>query len=127
MNQFTLIVTKSPFDSRNAESAIRFCNAAISRGDIIKQVFFYQSGVHNASSLLQSNSDEFDTRSKWVLLAKEHGVRLNVCVTAALRRGVMDNTLAEPPTAANLQPPFCQVGLSDYFVALAEGSINVQF
>lgn len=126
MNRFTLIVTKSPFDSRNAENAIAFCYAALARGDTIDQVFFYQAGVHNASSLLQVGSGEFNCKQAWIALASEHNIRLNVCLTAAARRGVVDNLTVNCASHANLQLPFKQVGLTDYFTSLANESINVQ-
>jgi tRNA 2-thiouridine synthesizing protein D len=126
MNRFTLIVTKSPFDSRNAENAIAFCRAAISNSDCIDQVFFYQTGVHNASSLLQAGTDEFNCKQAWIALANDHNIALNVCVTAAARRGVVDTEHAHSASTANLNAPFKQVGLTEYFSALANESINVQ-
>lgn len=126
MNHFTLIVTKSPFDSRNAENAIAFCYAALARGDRIDQVFFYQTGVHNASSLLQANADEYNCRKAWIDLADEHNITLSVCVTAAARRGVVDKITAHSCSNPNLTLPFKQAGLTDYFSSIATGSINVQ-
>jgi tRNA 2-thiouridine synthesizing protein D len=124
--RFTLMVTKSPFDARNAHSALSFCAAAIEQGHSIMQVFFYQKGVHNASSLLRPNADELDVYSKWCDLAKKHAVNLNVCVTAASRRGVVDAQLAPEPNYANLIWPFTQVGLTAYFEALNNNSVNIQ-
>ena len=130
MHVFTLIVTKSPFDSRNAESAIAFCRAAFARGDTVEQVFFYQSGVHNASHLLASPTDEYACKDAWLKLSKKYEIRLNVCVGAASRRGVLDGLSATQiglsKNQANLVLPFEQVGLSEYFASLAKGNINVQ-
>lgn len=128
---FTLIVTKSPFDSRNAENAIAFCQAALNTGYKIEQVFFYQSGVQNASHLLLPGSDEFNVREQWLALHNQYGLRLNVCTTAGARRGVVVNTdltrLSELlPQQANIQAPFEAVGLSAYFEALASNSISIQ-
>ncbi|MDT0594268.1 sulfurtransferase complex subunit TusD [Glaciecola petra] len=122
---FTLIVTKSPFDSRNAESALYFCKAAIAQGFAIEQVFFYQAGVQNASLLQQVNSDEFDVYQAWLELHEQQGVRLNVCTTAAGRRGIVSEECALNGNY-NVNPPFEQVGLSDYFAALTS-SKGVQF
>ncbi len=120
------MVTKSPFDQRNAQNALSFCYAALKQGHKISQVFFYQTGVHNASSLLTPNNDEIDLRKQWCALNKEHGVNLNVCVTAASRRGVVDEQLAPDPACANLVYPFTQVGLTAYFELLASNSVNIQ-
>ena len=122
---FTLMVSKSPFDHRNAENALAFCHAAIELGHEIAQVFFYQAGTHNASCLLSPNNDEVHVYKQWLELFKQHKVTLNVCVTAASRRGVVDDTLVEP-AASNLKSPFTQVGLSAYFESLADNSVNIQ-
>ena len=120
-------MTKSPFDSYNAESAIRFCESALKQGYKITQVFFYQAGVHNASFLQQPNSDEFSVYEAWLKLNKRYGLRLNVCSTAAARRGIVNNELAIDGHF-NVQAPFEQVGLSDYFANLSnDTTINLQF
>ena len=120
-------MTKSPFDSRNAESALQFCQAAIGRGHSITQVFFYQAGVQNASVFQQVNNDEFNVYHAWCQLNKESGVRLNVCATAAARRGIVDKELAVNDHF-NVQAPFEQVGLSDYFADLVDANTtSIQF
>lgn len=125
---FTLMVTKSPFDSRNVENALRFCEAAIKSGHKINQVFFYQAGVQCASSLLQPNSDEIDTRQAWLDLHAKHGISLNVCTTAGSRRGVVgiDSSPSTEEFSPNIEAPFTGVGLSAYFEALANGGVNIQ-
>lgn len=122
---FTIMVSKSPFDQRNAESALAFCYAAIEQGHQIAQVFFYQSGVHNASYLLSPNNDEIHTYKLWLALFNAYKIPLNVCVTAASRRGVVDDTFVSQ-ASANLKGPFAQVGLSAYFESLADNSVNIQ-
>lgn len=119
------MVTKSPFDTRNAESAIRFCKAALEQGFVIEQVFFYQAGVQNASMLQQVNSDEFNVYQAWLELHTRYGIRLNVCTTAAGRRGIVAEELAVAGNK-NVCSPFEQVGLSDYFAAL-DKSKGIQF
>jgi tRNA 2-thiouridine synthesizing protein D len=128
MSKFALFVTKSPFDSRNAESAHQFCVAAIALGHQIQQVFFYQTGVHNASALLSVNSDEVDMMQRWQNLKQSHGVSLCVCVTAATRRGVINECDATETNAANAHASFEIVGMSEYFAALHDESIkSIQF
>lgn len=126
MNQhFTVMVTKSPFDSRNAENAIAFCTAALNMGHHIKQVFFYQSGVHNASSLLSPNSDEVQVLEKWKALHSNYSIPLNVCITAGARRGVQSAVDVSDDEFANVLSPFEVVGLSAYFEA-TQHAINIQ-
>lgn len=119
------MVSKSPFDHRNAENALAFCNAAVAQGYKIQQVFFYQSGIQNASSLLSPNNDEVHLYKKWLALYNDFKIPLNVCINAAARRGVVDETLVDK-SAANLVSPFTQVGLTAYFESLADNSISIQ-
>lgn len=119
------MVSKSPFDHRNAENALVFCSAAIELGYKINQVFFYQTGVQNASNLLSPNNDEVHLYKKWLALHKSFNIPLNVCISAAARRGVVDDTFIENGVA-NLVSPFTQVGLTAYFEALADNSTSIQ-
>lgn len=126
MQHFALFVTKSPYDSRNAESAYAFCEAALALGHVIKHVFFYQSGVHNASMLLDLNSDELNMKTRWETLHRNHKVPLYVCVTAAARRGIAP---AENHNKhGNLNDAFALAGMSEYFAALHDDKLkSIQF
>ncbi len=124
--QFSIFVTKAPYDSRNNESALQFCYAATSSGHTIVQVFFYAAAVHTASNLLLPNSDEVNQREGWKRFASEHQVPLNVCTTAGARRGIVtqDDNLAFD----NYDPAFSPVGMIEYFAALkANNFIGIQF
>lgn len=115
------MVTKSPFDSRNSEQALRFCIAAIENGQHIEQVFFYQSGVHNASLLLSPNSDEYDVQQAWLALNKQYDVPLNVCVTAGARRGILESH--NNNQIDNIHSCFTCVGLSAFFEKAANAKV----
>ncbi|WP_395343305.1 sulfurtransferase complex subunit TusD [Ningiella sp. W23] len=106
---FAIFVTSSPYDSRNGESASRFCLSALKAGYEVEQVFFYQAGVQHASKLLEVNSDEVDMRARWQSIAQKHQVALNVCVTAGAKRGLCEK---------NLAAHFRLVGISEYFATL---------
>lgn len=62
----------------------------------------------NANLLTAPASDEFDTVRGWTQLAQQHGVALNVCVAAALRRGVTDEQEA---AQQGWQAPTCSPAL----------------
>ncbi len=123
---FTVMVSKAPYDSRNAESALKFCWSALSKGHKVDQVFFYQSGVHCASNLLVPPSDETNIHKEWLKLYEKFGVKLNVCNTAASRRGILNQEFGLTGIF-NVEEPFVMTGLSDYFTALHSGSKNIQF
>jgi tRNA 2-thiouridine synthesizing protein D len=126
-HSFNLFVSKSPYDSRNAESALIFCYAAIQSGYAIKQVFFYQSGVHNGSDYLSVNSDEVNVKNAWSELHRSHNVPLYICVTAATRRGVLHEE-DHKSDSHNLSADFKAVGMTEYFAALHEADVKgIQF
>ncbi|MOA56146.1 Sulfurtransferase TusD [compost metagenome] len=83
----------------------------------------------NANQLSSPASDEFDLVRAWAALAQQHGVELNVCVAAALRRGVTDEQEAAQLAlaAANLQPGFTLSGLGSLAEAALSNDRLVQF
>lgn len=124
---FTLFISKSPYDSRNTESALIFCYAALECGYTIKHVFFYQSGVHNGSDYLCVNADEVSVKDRWSHLHRVHKVPLYICITAATRRGVLHDPDDRAPKA-NLSKDFEAVGMSEYFAALHDKNVKgIQF
>lgn len=124
--RFSLVVTKAPFDSLNAYQAWQFCTAAISCGHSISRVFFYQSGVHNASSMQVKMGDELYMYGKWCSLASQHNIPLYVCISAASRRGVVDQHTSANALGFNVDSPFEVVGLTSLFESFASGDICVQ-
>jgi len=121
MMKFAITVLGAPGSSQTTESALQFIAAALAKGHEIYRVFFYQDGVHNASTLLQPPQDEEALLAHWVALSEEHGIDLVVCIAAALRRGIVDATEAERYEKAhhNLHPAFTLSGLGQ----LVEASI----
>ncbi|HDL7503344.1 TPA: sulfurtransferase complex subunit TusD [Yersinia enterocolitica] len=120
--KYRLMVTGPAYGTQQASSAYQFAQALINSGHHLVSVFFYREGVLNANQLTAPANDEFDLVRAWQQLANEHTVTLNVCVAAALRRGVTDQHEAEQLNlaAANLQPGFTLSGLG----ALAEAALT---
>lgn len=120
--KYCLMVTGPAYGTQQASSAYQFAQALINSGHYLVSIFFYREGVLNANQLTAPASDEFDLVRAWQKLADEHAVALNVCVAAALRRGVTDQHEAEQLNlaAANLQPGFTLSGLG----ALAEAALT---
>lgn len=120
--RFSLMVTGPAYGTQQASSAWQFAKALLTEGHELASVFFYREGVYNANQLTAPASDEFDLVRAWQQLHQEHNVALHICVAAALRRGVIDETGAQQAglTAWNLQPGFTLSGLG----ALAEASLT---
>lgn len=124
-----VLVTGSVYGSQDALSAYHYTKMAIELGHKIQRVFFYNEGVHNASMLSSPASDEFDLHRAWVELANTHGLALDVCVAAALRRGVVDQTESNKMDLANhnLVPPFQLSGLGQLAESLITADRVIQF
>lgn len=127
--RFALMVTGPAYGTQQASSALQFAKAALAEGHEIACVFFYREGVYNANQLTTPASDEFDLVRAWQSLHDENGVALHICVAAALRRGVTDETEARQlglPTF-NLQPGFSLSGLGSLAEAALTCDRMVQF
>ncbi|MDX5630803.1 MULTISPECIES: sulfurtransferase complex subunit TusD [unclassified Brenneria] len=115
MLSYCLLVTGPAYGTQQASSALQFAQALLDEGHRLESVFFYREGVLNANQLTSPANDEFDLVRAWQRLAREHQATLNVCVAAALRRGVTDRQQAEQLKlgAANLQDGFTLSGLGE--------------
>ncbi|EPE37997.1 sulfurtransferase TusD [Candidatus Photodesmus katoptron] len=92
-------------------------------------VFFYQNGVLNASSLTAPENDDFDLVLAWQKLAVAHKVKLEVCFSAALRRGIVGKNEAKryQLSTSNLAKHFEQVGLGTLAEAILIQDRVIQF
>ena len=129
MLNYCLLVTGPAYGTQQASSAYQFAQALLAKGHRLSSVFFYREGVFNANQLTAPAGDEFDLVRGWVQLAQQHRVELNVCVAAALRRGVTDEQEAAQQglAVANLQPGFILSGLGSLAEAALSSDRLVQF
>ena len=126
---YTLLVNGPIYGSQSAKNAYQFALALIERGHQLKSVFFYQDGVSNGSALTVPANDEFDLAEAWQKLASQHEVRLETCVAAALRRGVVSEDEANQHQLENhnLADGFEQAGLGSLAEAMLTQDRVVQF
>lgn len=111
--RYAILLLGAPYSSQAAHSALRFAQAVIARGHRLEAVFFYADGVHNAASLATPPQDEPQIVDGWIDLQRDHDVRLEVCIAAALRRGIIDAAEAarHGKDGHSLAPPFTLTGL----------------
>ena len=103
----------SPPHAPSSRRALRFAEAALAGGHDIVRLFFYQDGVHSASSNVVCAQDEIDLPNEWREFVCMHQLDSVVCIAAALRRGVLDQAEAQryERSAANLRAPWEVSGL----------------
>lgn len=126
---YTLVVNGSVYGSQSARCAYLFAQALIEEGHQLISVFFYQDGVNNGTRLTVPANDEFDLVNHWQALATTHSVRLETCVAAALRRGIVSENEAKQHhlESNNLAANFNQSGLGSLAEALLMQDRVVQF
>lgn len=126
---YVLVVQGPAYGTQAARSAYQFAEAVLAKGHSLSRIFFYQDGVHNGSALTAPASDEFDLVAAWQQLARSHGVELQTCVAAALRRGIVgqqEATQNQLPTTS-LAEGFEQAGLGGLAEAMLTADRVIQF
>ncbi len=88
--RYTLLINAAPQSGEAAHSAIRFAEAALRQGHSIEQLFFYGEGVMNASTLTVMPQDEQNLPASWDALIQKNDLSSIVCVSSAIRRGIID-------------------------------------
>ena len=119
--KFAIQINASPYQHQGTDTAYRFIRAALGKGYVVYRVFFYFDGVYNALAQITPPDDENPVLARWTQLAKDHGIDLVVCISAAQRRGLLD------PIEARKRGVQCQLaegfrisGLGQWAEALLE-------
>lgn len=127
--RFSLLVTGPAYGTQQSASALQFARALCNSGHQLVSVFFYREGVSNANRLTVPASDEYHLVEAWQQLQAQYQVALNICVAAALRRGVLDSEEGQQAglTGDNLAVGFTLTGLGALAEAALECDRVVQF
>lgn len=126
--KISLLLQSAP-STQSHTSALRFANAAIAAGHEIYRVFFYQDACYAASELACPPQDEINLHTAWKALAEKHNIDLVVCIAAALKRGILDQSEASRYSKAqfNVQAPFELSGLGQLLDAQINSDRMVSF
>jgi len=126
---YTLLVNGPVYGTQSARSAYLFAKEVVAQGHKLTSVFFYQDGVENGSNLTVPANDEFDLVKAWQELAQAHNTKLETCVAAALRRGVVSQaeSTQHALSASNLAEGFEQTGLGSLAESMLTQDRVVQF
>ncbi len=87
--KYALQINASPNSSNSGYCAYQFIKEALKKEHEIFRVFFYQEGVYHAFKYSTPPDDELKMTKKWSALAKNQGIDLVVCISAAQRRGLL--------------------------------------
>lgn len=129
MAVYSLLITHSPFEITKTVAAQAFASELIAQGQTLKNIFFYGEGTHHANALVQLPSDEYQWHHRWQRIQTMAQCSLLVCVTAAVKRGLLSEIEANEAgiDMATITSPFEQAGLGEFFTQLHECDQLVQF
>lgn len=126
---FSVHVLAPPYRHQSNQAALNFCQAVLRQGHQLKRVFFSGDGVLTASRLGVPPQDEINLYQEWLKLHTDHQVELVVCISACLRRGMVNGSEAEryQLPAANLDERFVIAGLGQLVDAALESDRLLTF
>ncbi len=117
--KFTIQINTGPFTQQASDTAYRFTRAALEAGHEIHRIFFYHDGVNNASIYAVPPQDDRNLQQLWSDLGAEYDLDIIVCVAAAQRRGILDETESKKHGKGhpNIAPGFQISGLGQLIEA----------
>lgn len=127
--KLAVVVNEGPYTHQASDTAYQFTKAALEKGHEIFRVFFYHDGVNNASRLTVPPQDERNVVKRWAELGEKYKLDLVVCIAAAQRRGLLDDSEAKRhgKDASNIAPPFRISGLGQLIEAGIQAERLVTF
>lgn len=109
------IAVHNPTDNH----ALRFTQAALAAGHEVPIVFFFHDAVKLADTRAPSRQS-----TGWQALKADHGLELAVCIAAASKRDLVDET---SPEVSSIGDEFSIVGLGQLIGAMADADRLVTF
>ncbi|MCW5196429.1 sulfurtransferase complex subunit TusD [Buchnera aphidicola (Pemphigus obesinymphae)] len=126
---YLVIVTGSAYGKQNSRTALFFSRALIDCGHKLDSIFFYFSGVLNANKMVSPAEDEFNLVNSWQDFHSQFNIKLNICISAAARRGVIsdEQALRFGIQIGNLAKGFTLTGLGELSESIRKCDRVVQF
>lgn len=93
--KFALQINASPYHSSASLTAYHFTSAVLAQHHEVFRVFFYHDGIYHALKSANPPDNEVSIFKNWSELALKHELDLVVCISAAQRRGLMNENVAD--------------------------------
>ncbi|MEH6568795.1 MAG: sulfurtransferase complex subunit TusD [Halioglobus sp.] len=126
---YSVLVLASPNSGLAARSAALFVQAALARGHVIERVFFMDDGCYASSDFRVMPQDEPDAMQLWINLATLHKLELVVCISSAIKRGLLDEAQAKryETASATTHSAFTVSGLGQLVDATSKSDRVITF
>ena len=92
---YCLHITSAPYSEQGSLSALNLARSLINKNHRITRIFFSGNGVLNANALCVPPQDEIHLPHSWQSLGKENQIELMVCVSSALKHGIINGQEAK--------------------------------
>lgn len=93
--KFALQINTSPYHSSASWTAFRFAEEVLNQQHEIFRIFFYHEGIYHAFKSASPPDDEISIFTSWCNLSQTYNLDLVVCVSAAQRRGLINENVAD--------------------------------
>lgn len=126
---YSLLVLSSPVSGHTSRSAAEFARCLLARGHSIYRVFFLDAGTTASSASSIFPQDEANPLRPWVELVEEHTVELVICITSALKHGMLDQVEADRHgrPSSTINPIFTISGMGQLVDACARSDRLITF
>ena len=127
--KFAIVVHGAPYVDQASRSAYLFARSVIQEGHEIYRIFFYHDAVYNANLLSVPPQDEANIESEWATLGREHHLDMVLCISSALRRGMLNKNESEryERDGVSINPIFTVSGLGQLVDAAIQADKLVTF
>lgn len=88
--KFSLLVLGSPQSSPAVSSALQFAEATIASGHEIFRIFFFHDAVTTGNAYTIAPQDQRNLPKAWQRFGEQNSVDMVLCISSALRRGIVD-------------------------------------
>ncbi|MCG8669624.1 MAG: sulfurtransferase complex subunit TusD [Pseudomonadales bacterium] len=127
--KISLNITAAPYSNQAHLTALKFAEAIAETEHQLARVFFSGDAVYVGNSLRVPPQGEEDFTARWIDVANAQNAELILCVSASLKRGMLDKTEADryEKGTFNITSPFIISGLGQLVEAGIESDRLITF